>query len=146
MADAGEVIAGPIGREILGTAQILFQVFAMGSHLLTFSIMMNTLTNHGACTILFGVVGLFVCLICTLPRTLRKVSYMSIVSFVSICAAMLIVMIGVGVENPGGGKIQAVEHSDFSNAFLLVSNLIFAYAGKFRFLELYFGLCFQFAV
>ena len=36
MADAGEVMLGPIGREVFGVAQMLFLVFVMGSHILTF--------------------------------------------------------------------------------------------------------------
>jgi len=35
MADAGEVLFGPIGREVLGVGQILFFIFIMGSHILT---------------------------------------------------------------------------------------------------------------
>ena len=58
MADAGEVLAGPIGRELFGFAQIIFLVFVMGSHILTFSIMLNTVSNPGTCTIVFGVIGL----------------------------------------------------------------------------------------
>lgn len=78
MADAGDVLLGPIGREIFGAAQIIFLIFVMGSHLLTFSIMMNTVTDHGACTIAFGIAGMVICLIFTLPRTLHNVSYMSV--------------------------------------------------------------------
>jgi hypothetical protein len=82
MADAGEVLFGRIGmprfgREFLGTGQLLFLVFIMGSHILTFTTMMNTLTDHGACSIIFGVVGLIVSVICALPRTLRKVSWLA---------------------------------------------------------------------
>ncbi|WEW60296.1 hypothetical protein PRK78_005781 [Emydomyces testavorans] len=47
MADAGEILFGRIGREVLGGAQVLFLVFIMGSHVLTFSVMMNVLTEHG---------------------------------------------------------------------------------------------------
>ena len=133
MADAGEVLAGRIGREIFGGAQILFLVFVMGSHILTFSIMMNTVTSHGTCTIVFGVVGLLVCLVCTMPRTLHKVSYMAIVSFISITAAVVVTMIGVGVERPGNGKVDVTEKSTFSAAFLAVTNIIFAYSGKTSF-------------
>ncbi|KAL9103065.1 MAG: hypothetical protein Q9163_001863 [Psora crenata] len=57
MADAGEVMLGPVGREVFGIAQMLFLVFVMGSHVLTFSIMMNTITNHGTCSIVFGFIG-----------------------------------------------------------------------------------------
>lgn len=78
MGDAGEVLMGRIGREVLGTAQLLFLIFIMGSHLLTFTVMMNTLTDHGACSIVFGVIGLAVSFVFTLPRTLKKVSWFSI--------------------------------------------------------------------
>ncbi|KAJ6021547.1 hypothetical protein N7540_007051 [Penicillium herquei] len=53
MSDAAEILFGAWGREIVTAAQILFFIFLMGAHILTFSIMMNTLTDHGACTILF---------------------------------------------------------------------------------------------
>ncbi|KAH0555703.1 hypothetical protein GP486_006353 [Trichoglossum hirsutum] len=78
MADAGEVLLGAVGREVFGIAQITFLVFIMGSHVLTFSIMLNVLSNHGACTILFAVIGMIVSIIFSLPRTLKKVSYFSI--------------------------------------------------------------------
>lgn len=78
MADAGEVLMGPIGREILGAAQLLFLVFIMGSHILTFIVMMNTLTDHGTCSIVFGVAGMILSLVLALPRTLKNVSWLSI--------------------------------------------------------------------
>lgn len=78
MADAGEVLFGRIGREVFGTAQLLFLVFIMGSHVLTFSIMLNTLSNHGTCSIAFNVVGLIVSFLFTIPRTLKNVSWFSI--------------------------------------------------------------------
>lgn len=93
MADVGEVLFAPLGlgrfgREFLGTGQLLFLIFIMASHILTFSVMMNTLTDHGTCSIVFGVVGLIVSFIFSLPRTLRKVSWMSIASFISIFSGM----------------------------------------------------------
>lgn len=133
MADAGEVMAGPIGREILGAAQIMLLVFIMGSHILTFSIMLNTLTNHATCTIVFGVVGLIVCLVCTLPRTLLNVSYMAIASFISIIAAVLITMVGVGIERPGDGRVEATVQTTLAKGFLAVTNIIFAYTGHVAF-------------
>src|ERR1700753_3353504 len=79
MADAGEVLLGPVGREIGGAAQTIFLIFSMASHILVFTIAMNSLTDHAACTIVWGVVGLIAFFILTLPRTMKKVSYMSIV-------------------------------------------------------------------
>ncbi|KAA6410693.1 MAG: amino acid transporter [Lasallia pustulata] len=133
MADAGDVMFGAVGREIFGAAQIIFLVFVMGSHILTFSIMLNTLTNHGTCSIVFGIVGMLVCLVCTLPRTLLNVSYMAIGSFVSIIAAVMITMIGVGIERPGNGRVEATVHTSLAKGFLAVTNIIFAYAGHVAF-------------
>lgn len=78
MGDAGDVLMGRFGRELLGNAQLIFLVFVMGSHILTFSIMLNTLSDHGGCTIGFNVAGLAVCFLFTIPRTLKNVSFLSI--------------------------------------------------------------------
>jgi Transmembrane amino acid transporter protein len=129
MADAGEVLLGPVGREIFGAAQIIFLVFVMGSHVLVFSIMLNVLSGHATCSIAFGVVGMIICLLFTLPRKLGDVSYMAIASFISIVAACVITMAGVGTEYPGKGKYSATEEVTFAKAFLSVTNIIFAYAG-----------------
>ena len=77
MADAGQILLGPIGRNVLEFAQLVFFMFATGSHLLTFTVMMNTLTEHGTCSIVFGVVGLVVSYICSLPRTMKNVSWLA---------------------------------------------------------------------
>ena len=45
MADAGEILAGAWGREILGAAQIIFIVFLCGSHVLTGLIAFDTSTS-----------------------------------------------------------------------------------------------------
>lgn len=130
MADAGEVLMGRFGREFLGAAQILLLVFLMGSHILTFTIMLNTLSSHGACTIVFGIVGLIVCYICTLPRKLGDVSYLAIASFISILSAVIVTMADVGTQRPGDGQIAATMQQSLAGAFLPVTNIVFAYAGN----------------
>ncbi|KAI4210886.1 MAG: hypothetical protein LQ351_006290 [Letrouitia transgressa] len=132
MADAGEVMMGPWGRELFGLAQMLFLVFAMASHILTFSIMMNTVTSHGTCSIVFGFAGFLVSLLCTLPRTLLKVSHLAIASFVSIIAAVMVTMIGVAVS-PSPSVVVATRVVPFSSAFLAVLNVMFAYSGHVAF-------------
>jgi hypothetical protein len=90
MADAGEVLAGKFGREFLGMGQLLLIVFIMASHILTFTVAMNTITDHGTCSIVFGVVGLVISYVLCLPRTSAKVSYLSVACmcsrlFFSVC-------------------------------------------------------------
>ncbi|KAF2122433.1 amino acid transporter [Lophiotrema nucula] len=133
IADAGEVLLGPIGREIGGAAQTIFLIFIMGSHILTFTIAMNAITGHATCSIVWGVIGFVVLWVFTLPRTLKKVSYLSIASFISICGAVFITMIGVGVDPAPNLHLDATVSTSLAPAFLSVTNIIFAYAGHVAF-------------
>ncbi|PYH88306.1 amino acid transporter [Aspergillus ellipticus CBS 707.79] len=133
MGDAGEVLMGRFGRDLLGTGQLLFLVFVMASHVLTFTVQMNVLTDHGTCTIVFGVVSLVVSCVGALPRTMGKVYWMSIASFLSIVAATVATMIAVGVEYKGSVAIAATTHHGFNEEYLAVSNLFFAYVGHASF-------------
>ncbi|KAJ5555831.1 hypothetical protein N7535_008262 [Penicillium sp. DV-2018c] len=138
MGDAGEVLFTPLGiprfgRELLGTAQLLFLIFIMASHILTFTVMMNTVTDHATCSIVFGIVGLVVSFILALPRTLRKVSWFSFASFASIIAALLITMIAISIQRPGDGHVDATRKVSVAKGFMAVTNIVFAYAGHVAF-------------
>ncbi|KAK5159266.1 hypothetical protein LTS14_002408 [Recurvomyces mirabilis] len=133
LADVGEVMLGAVGREVFGAAQTIFLVFIMGSHILTFTIAMNAITGHATCTIVWGVVGVVILFLFTLPRTLRKVSYLSIASFISILSAIMITMIGVGITQPDPIIRATVHTTTFASAFASTTNIIFAYAGHVAF-------------
>ncbi|EME39842.1 hypothetical protein DOTSEDRAFT_178667 [Dothistroma septosporum NZE10] len=133
MADAGEVLMGAFGRELIGTAQIILLIFVLGSHLLTFTIAWNTITGHATCTIVWGVIGLVVFFVLSLPRTLKNVSYMSIASFISIVGAVFITVIAVGVQKPAGGVVEATKSPSFATGFNSAMNICFAYAGHMAF-------------
>lgn len=101
LADAGEVLFGAFGRELFGLGQLLFSIFIMGSHILTFSVMMNTVTNHGTCTMVFTAVGFAICFVCSLPRTMKNMTYIS-------CMCMYL------RTPPGTGRIIADYHLQLS--------------------------------
>jgi hypothetical protein len=77
LADAGEILMGRFGRELFGLGQILFSIFIMGSHIVTFTVMMNTITDHGTCSIVFSIVGMLICMVLSLPRTIKNLTYIS---------------------------------------------------------------------
>lgn len=142
MADAGEILFGAIGREVLGFGQLFFTVFIMAAHILSFSIMMNAITSHDTCTIVFSsMAGMLVSLIFTLPRTLGNLSYYCIASFASVIVAVLITMIGVSITKPGLDPISNMQKVDlfppaavhFHEGFLAMTNIVFAYAGHVAF-------------
>ncbi|KAJ5896233.1 Amino acid transporter transmembrane [Penicillium subrubescens] len=45
LAYAGEILIGRFGRELFGTGQLLFLIFIMASHILTFTVALNTITG-----------------------------------------------------------------------------------------------------
>lgn len=135
LADAGEVLFGAFGRELFGIGQLLFSIFIMGSHILTFSVMMNTITEHGTCTMVFTAVGFVICMVCSLPRTMKNMTYISCASFVSIFTAVIITMIGVGIQGQIA-PIKATIETDLFHAFTAVTNIVFAYCAHVAF----FGL------
>ncbi|RHZ68743.1 hypothetical protein CDV55_107745 [Aspergillus turcosus] len=131
MADAGEVILGSFGRELFGTGQLLLVVFIMASHILTFTVAMNSITDHGTCSIVFGVVGLVISFVLCLPRTLAKVSFLSVAC--AVFSAVLIVMIAVGVQRPWHGGVNATVETSLYKAFLAVCNIVFSFSGHVAF-------------
>ncbi|TCD70291.1 hypothetical protein EIP91_004192 [Steccherinum ochraceum] len=132
MADAGEILFGPIGREVLGAAQVLFIVFLCGSHVLTGMIAFDTITGGASCSVVWAFVSAIICLVLTIPRTLDRIAFMSVVSFISIIAAVMITMIGVGIAGHTG-TVAVTSNLSFAKAFLAVTDIIFAYAGHVAF-------------
>ncbi|KAL3426729.1 transmembrane amino acid transporter [Phlyctema vagabunda] len=128
--DIGGVLLGPIGSHIFGAAYIIYCVFCMASHILTFTIAMNVLTQHATCTIVWGVVGLVVFSILSMNRTLKNVSFLSVISFTSILSAVMITMIALAISpKAAADAMQATAHPSFPSAFNSVSNVVFAYGG-----------------
>ncbi|KKY14514.1 putative neutral amino acid permease [Diplodia seriata] len=133
-ADAAFLIAGPIAREIMGVAQVLILIFIQAAHLLTFTVALNVLSNHGTCTIAFGIVGFGVCFILSLKRQLEKVSYLSVLSCISILICVTLAMIGIGITKPNAGAVVAVNAAtDLQSGVLAFLNIILAYAGHVAF-------------
>ncbi|OOQ86180.1 amino acid transporter [Penicillium brasilianum] len=138
MADAGGLLMGRAGQLVLGIAQLVFYIFVMGSHVLTFSIMMNVLTNHGSCTLLYSALGLLVSFILTLPRRLEKLSHLSSVSFVSIVMAILVTMISIVISKGSPASIPLISPAPaMHEACLAFANIVFAYAGHVAFFTMF---------
>ncbi|PLN86022.1 transmembrane amino acid transporter protein-domain-containing protein [Aspergillus taichungensis] len=135
MADAGEVLMGGFGRELFFGAQLLFLIFIMASHIVTFIAAMNTITGHATCSIVFGVVGLVVSMLLSLPRTLKNMSWLSMASFASIFCAVLVTMIAVGVQNTPP-KVGPTVDTNLITGFTSASNVVFAFASHNAFFNI----------
>ena len=98
---------------------------------------MNVMTDHAACTIWFTIAGFAISLICTLPRTMKAMSYLSYLSSASVLAAVFICMIGVGVADKEAHLRIFNSGIALYEGFGAVTNIIFAYAGHVAFFTLF---------
>ena len=132
MGDAGFILFGPVGREILSFGTIVFAVFATGGQLLAGQIALGALSDSKLCLMLYTGIFTIPTFICSLPRTLDRLSWLSIPSVFSILIAGIVGMIGAGIEFPQA-NISAAVTTDFVTAFISITNPVFAYAGHFMF-------------
>ncbi|KAF2441637.1 hypothetical protein P171DRAFT_434289 [Karstenula rhodostoma CBS 690.94] len=137
-ADCGELIAGPIGREVMAATQLIILVFISAAHVLSFTIALNVMTDHRLCTVVFSVIGAAISFFCTLPRTLKNVSYFSIASCVSIILAVIIAMAAIARDAPAPGQIVAVRPDvPLVKGLGPVMNIVLAYAGHVTFFGMF---------
>ena len=132
-ADAGRLMMGTFGYELIGAMFALELIFLVGSHCLTGAIAFLNLTNNGACSLVFGIVSAIILLLLTIPPSFADLAILGYVDFVSIMVAIVITIIATGVSyGKAGGAVQAnwsawpKEDVTFSSAFNAVTNIVFA--------------------
>ncbi|KAI0124046.1 transmembrane amino acid transporter [Xylariales sp. AK1849] len=133
MGDAGMILFGPIGREVLGGGTIIFAVCATGSQMLAGQLALTVLSESKLCALAFtGIFAVAVTLF-SFPRTLDNLGWLSAVASVSIVVAGIVGMAGAGALPVDPGNIAIAVASDFTTAFISITNPVFAYAGHFMF-------------
>ncbi|KAJ7919166.1 transmembrane amino acid transporter protein-domain-containing protein [Mycena leptocephala] len=133
MGDAGYVLGGPIPREILSIGTIIFAICGTGSELLSGQQALSTLSNNGLCTIYLLLIFSVATLLVALPRTLDRVGWLGLFSVCLITISGVVAMIGAGVNPVPGRTLNATIPTSFYQAFLAITNPVFAYAGHFMF-------------
>ncbi|RSL86390.1 hypothetical protein CEP52_015830 [Fusarium oligoseptatum] len=145
-ADAGRLLFGRFGYEVFGAALVLELVMVVGSHALTGSIALIDIADGRVCSIVFSAVSAIILLILAIPPSFTEVAILGYIDFVSIVAAIGITVIATGIQaNDSPGGLSGVawsawpkEDLSFSEAFVAVSNIIFAFSfaiGQFSFMD-----------
>lgn len=135
-ADAGRLLMGRFGYEVVGAMFVLQLTFLVGSHTLTGTIAFNNMTNQGACSVVFGFVSAIILLVLAIPPSFSEVAILGYVDFASILLAIGITIIATGVQaNHSPGGMAAVpwsawpaENLSFAEAFIAITNIVFAYS------------------
>ncbi|KAI3549210.1 transmembrane amino acid transporter [Colletotrichum abscissum] len=131
-ADAGQLMFGRWGYEIIGAMFALQLTFLVSSHTLTGAIAFGNITNDGACSIVFAVVSAIILLILAIPPSFAEVAILGYIDFVSIILAIGITIIATGINR---GEITTAPWSawpkdgiTFAEAFIAITNVVFAYS------------------
>jgi hypothetical protein len=135
-ADAGRLMMGTFGYELIGAMFALELIFLVGSHCLTGTIAFLNLTDNGACSLVFGVVSAIILLLLAIPPSFADVAILGYIDFVSIMLAIGITIIATGVAaGQSTGGLAAVNWSawpkdniSFTEAFIAITNIVFAYS------------------
>ena len=139
MGDAGAVLFGPVGREILSLGTVVFAVFATGSQILAGQISLGAvsqgsetlpftsqsnmpqLSDSKLCFMLYTGIFAIPITIVSLARTLDQLSWLSVLAVISILIAGIVGMIGAGINFPIADFSIAIK-TDFVTAFISVTN------------------------
>ena len=131
MGDAGYILFGPIGREVLAFGSVVFAIFATGGQLLAGQIALASLSDNKLCTMLYTGIFAIPTLICSFPRTFDGLSWLSVSSVLSIIVAGVVGMVGAGLHPEPGREFDIVRTTTFYDAFISITNPVFAFAGHF---------------
>jgi len=73
-------------------------ILLIGFHVLTGAKVLNTLSDHSLCTVVFSVIATLMGIVMSIPRTLNHVSFMSIFSAACMAIAILLFLVFSGIE------------------------------------------------
>ncbi|KAL2813649.1 transmembrane amino acid transporter protein-domain-containing protein [Aspergillus cavernicola] len=134
--DAGRLMFGRVGYEVINFMLILQLLFLTGSHTLTGAIAWIDITQSSVCSVVFAVISAIILFILAVPPSFTEMAILGYVDFASIIIAIGITIIATGIEStdaPGG--LAAVNWSawpkediTFTDAFIAMTNIIFAYS------------------
>lgn len=134
-ADAGRVMFGRWGYEIVYGIFFLELIFVSGSHCLTGTIAFKDLTNNGACSLVFGIVSAIILFLVSVPPSFAEMTILGYIDFISIIAAIGITIIATGVQaSESVGGMSSINWSwkpkdgvTAHEVFVAVVNIILAY-------------------
>jgi hypothetical protein len=128
------------GHELINAMLGIQLLFLTGSHCLMGTIAWQNITGSGICSVIFAVVSAVILLLLAVPPSFTEMAVLGYIDFASIIIAIGITIIATGVQStdaPGG--LSGVDWSawpkedlTFTDAFVAVTNIIFAYSFALR--------------
>lgn len=134
IVDYGRVLGGPWVEIVFALGFLINMALISASAVVTISIGLNTISEHATCTVAFTVLAAVVMWAMCVPRSMRFVSWASWPCTFSIFAAVLMVMIILGVQGPRNPEaplnLKAIGSPTFTQATSAFLNIAFAFSGN----------------
>ncbi|SNX81357.1 probable neutral amino acid permease [Melanopsichium pennsylvanicum] len=135
-ADAGQLMMGRFGYELVGAMFALQLTLLVGSHCLTGTIAFLTLSSDALCSVVFGVISAIILFIVAVPPTFSEVAVLGYIDFASIIVAIGVTIIGTGIRsnnvvaatNPTEWSAWPKPGTTFAEAWVALTNIVFAYS------------------
>ncbi|CDR40735.1 CYFA0S05e03840g1_1 [Cyberlindnera fabianii] len=108
-------------------------------HVLVGAKYLNTVSNHGACTIAFSVVTAVLCFLVSLPRTFSEMSIVGLFSAATMFIAVLLAMIFAGVQSHPFGFEEGTpvvwhlwpqEGTTYVQGMSAMLNIVYTFVGQ----------------
>ncbi|KAG2414455.1 hypothetical protein HFD88_003646 [Aspergillus terreus] len=99
VADMAQVVGGPIFKEIVGFMFIVTYVITAASGVIGVSAAFNALSLHAMCTVYWSIVSTAIIAVFASVRKFSHIGWLTWVGFVSVFAAVFIIVIGVTVRD-----------------------------------------------
>lgn len=149
ICDFGYYVFGKskIAYEFTAVMLLLNNIMLIGFHILTGAKVINTLSDHSLCTVVFSVIVTIMGIIMSLPRTLNHVSFMSMFSAACMALAILLFLVFAGIEDhplygyngvwPKAGPVKTyafpLEGTTFVGVMNAVLNITFLWVPQILF-------------
>ncbi|KAH7397459.1 transmembrane amino acid transporter protein-domain-containing protein [Pyrenochaeta sp. MPI-SDFR-AT-0127] len=123
-----------ISYEFTAVMLLLNNIMLIGFHVLTGAKVINTLSDHSMCTVIFSIIVTIMGIIMSLPRTLNHVSFMSMFSAACMGIAILLFLVFAGIEDhplygyngvyPKAGPVKTYAFPPQGTTFVAVMNAV----------------------
>lgn len=137
------VVGGIWFKEVIGFLYIAAYVLCTGSGIVGLSVAFNALSDHAACTVWWTFLSFAIITACASVRTFEKIGWLTWAGFVSIFAAVMIVVIGVTTRDrpaaaPQTGDFElgyhAIGYATFAQGMTATATIFVSSAGTSAFL------------
>ncbi|KAE8393739.1 transmembrane amino acid transporter protein-domain-containing protein [Aspergillus alliaceus] len=123
IADMAEVLGGVVAKEATGLLFIIAYILVTGSGIIGVTTALNALSHHATCTVWWSLIATVIIIATACIRKLEHVGWLTYAGFISIYAAVLIVVIGVTTQDR---PAAAPQEGPYELGFVAVNNPGFA--------------------